>query len=197
MSESSGGPDLAMARDHLVTVQTILERSSRIARPTPYTYIAWSLTSVAYYLGNVGALAAYQTLIFTVAFVLTLIAYALTLIEYVAVRRSHVTTFERQAIFAFAAITTFLWILKLVWYANDLIDGRAYGLLWSSGFAVALCVVGIGPMRPLLYGGLVLAASLLVGGLYPGQLPLILALGNLLGIGGPGVYFLIHRVRNG
>ncbi len=54
-------------------------------------------------------------------------------------------------------------------------------------------LLGIGPMRPLLIGGLVLTASIVIGSLYVSNLALILAIGSFLGIGGPGVYFLIRR----
>ena len=197
MSEPERLPDEATAREHLVTVQSILERTGRISRPTPYTYLIWALTSATYYIGYWHAARAYQSTLFLAANLLLILAYVMTIVEFIGSLRAHTTSTERQALFAFACITTFLWVLKFVWYDNNLIDGRAYALLWSSGFAVSLGVLGVGPMRPLRYGGMVVALSMLVGGRVPNDLSLVLALGNLLGVGGPGIYFLVQRHRNG
>ncbi len=181
------------ADQHLSVVQHILERSGRAQRPTPYTYLIWALASAVAYLGYVPQLAAHEVLLFNLGDLLLLAAYALTAWEFFRLLRDRVTTLDRQALFAFAGVTLFVGVMKIVWYAHGIMIGADYGIAWSMGFALSLILLGIGPMRPLLIGGLALTASIIIGSLYINELALVLAIGSLLGIGGPGLYFLMRR----
>lgn len=181
------------AREQLTLVQSILERAGRTQRPLPVTYMAWGCTSALFNLAYVPSLSAMQDRLLLVAQVMLIAAYALTLWEFVKWRRLRATMLDRQAIVVFAVVTTVLWTLKYIWFSNGLVGGVAFAFMWSLGFAISLIVHGAGPMRPLFVGGWLLLASVYVASFMPHEMALILAVGNLLGVAGPGLYFTVKR----
>jgi hypothetical protein len=186
-------PDAREAAAQLGMVQTILERAGRSQRPTPFTYVSWGLASAAFNLVYVPALAPFQVALYNASEVLTVIAYVLTVVEFVRTRRNRATVMDRQALAVFAGVTTVLWTLKWIWFTNGLVGGVPFAFMWSLGFAFALVVHGIGPLRPLLVGGLIMVAGVFVASILPAHIALVLALGNLFGLAGPGTYFLLRR----
>ena len=185
--------DATAAQEQLDIVQHALRRAGHEPRPAPVTYLAWGVTSFLFNLAYVPALAAQNGAIFFAAEIVMVVAYLLTIYEYAVMRRARTTSVDQQALIVFAVVTTVLWILKLVWYSDGLVGGAAFALMWSLGFAIALIVHGAGPMRPLLAGGLVILAAVFVASLAPATFAVALAVGNLLGLAGPGVYFLLRR----
>lgn len=185
--------DATAAEEQLEIVQLALRRAGHEQRPAPVTYLAWGVTSFLFNLAYVPAVAAHSGAIFFAAEIVMVVAYLLTIYEYAAMRRARTTSLDQQALIVFAVVTTVLWILKLVWYSDGLVGGAAFALMWSLGFSIALLVHGAGPMRPLLYGGLVILAAVFVASLAPTTFAVALAVGNLLGLAGPGAYFLLRR----
>ena len=186
-------PDALEAQAQLGIVDSVLERAGRSQRPTPLTYVSWGLASASFNVVYIPAFEPVQVPLYHLSEVLTVVAYVLTVFEFVRTRRSRATTRDRQALAVFAGITTVLWLLKYIWFAHGLVSGVAFAFMWSLGFAISLIVYGIGPLRPLLVGGLIIVASVFVASLVPSQLALALALGNVLGLAGPGFYFLVRR----
>lgn len=186
-------PDAREAAAQLGLVQTILERAGRSQRPTPLTYVSWGIASAAFNLVYVPAFRAHQVALYEASEVLTVIAYVLTVVEFLRTRRNRATVMDRQALAVFAGVTTVLWTLKWIWFTNGLVGGLAFAFMWSLGFAFALVVHGIGPLRPLLVGGLVMVAGVFVASVFPAHIALVLALANFAGLAGPGIYFLFRR----
>lgn len=181
------------AREHLTLVQSILERAGRTQRPLPATYMAWGCTSALFNLAYVPSLAGLQNNVLLAAEVLMIAAYVLTVWEFIKGRQVRATMLDRQAIVIFAVVTTVLWTLKYIWFGNGLVGGVAFAFMWSLGFAISLIVHGAGPMRPLFVGGWLLLASVYAASFFPHDMALILAVGNLLGVAGPGLYFTVKR----
>lgn len=181
------------AREHLRMVNSILDRAGRSARPFPSTYVAWGLTGTLFNLAYAQSLSAFSTQLAIAGEAMTVIAYILTAVEFVRAQRTRTTLLDRQAILLFAGITTVLWVLKWIWFSNNVVDGVAFSFMWSLGFAIALIIYGAGPMRPLFVGGCILIAGVFAASFMPGWMPLILAIANFAGVAGPGVYFAIKR----
>lgn len=181
------------AREQLGLVRSVLEHAGKRQRPAPFTYIAWGLASAIYYLAYTPSLASNSDTLVTIAELLTVVAYGLTIGEFFRARRERATMLDRQALAVFAGVTTVLWTLKILWSSSNLVDGPAFGIMWTLGFAIALLVHGSGPLRPLLVGGILLVVAVVVGSLAPVHLTLTLAIGNFIGIAGPGLYFLVRR----
>jgi hypothetical protein len=179
---------------HLETTAEILRRADRAASPVPWTYIAWGLVGPAYYAPWFKLFpAADATLAPSLGLLLAGAATALTVVEFARVGRDRVTYLDRQAFATFALVTTLLWSLKALWFGSGLIGGEAYAIVWSLGLAIPLIVLGLGGVRPLLAGGLVLVAAIVAGSFARTYLADILAAGNLLGIAGPGAWYLARR----
>jgi hypothetical protein len=179
--------------EQLDAIESILERAGKQQPATPLTYLAWGIAGGLYNLAYFGAFYHDQVLITKIAVIVTVIAYAMTILEYARLRRLRSTAFQRQAVMIFGGITTIMWLLKILWLSSSLISGAAFALMWSLGFTIALLVLGIGPMRPLAVGGLALLACIILASAFPENLALLLAIGNLLGLCGPGVYFLVRK----
>ncbi len=183
------------ARERLHMIDAILERSGRAQRPLPGTYVAWGLTGALFNAAYVPAFSALSSVFTTSGEICTGIAYLLTALEYTRARRLRQTPMDRQALAVFAGVTTTLWVLKWIWLSNGLVDGVAFSLMWSLGFAIALLVHGSGPMRALSLGGVVLLICVFVASFVPSSMALVLMIGNLLGVAGPGVYFALRSTR--
>ena len=182
------------ASGHLDTAVEILRRADRAASPVPWTYIAWGLVGPAYYAPWFKLFpAADPVLAPSLGLMLAGAATALTIVDFARVGRDRVTYLDRQAFATFALVTTLLWSLKAVWFGTGLVGGAAYALIWSLGLAIPLIVLGLGGVRPLLAGGLVLVAAIVAASFARTYLGDILAVGNLLGIAGPGVWYLVRR----
>jgi len=185
--------DAKEAEEHLNLIDDVLTRSERRFHPAPFAYIAWGLVGTCYYLEYVSALGALVEAIGWAGLGLTVIAIATSVWSYSASIRDRYTMLDRQAFAMFAGVSIVMIALKFVWNQSDLVSGSAYALFWSFGFALPLIMLGVAGQRVLLAGGIVLFAGIFAGSLVPTDLSTILAIANLLGITGPGVYMLLRR----
>ena len=195
MITTNDDPDRDVALEHLTLIERILDRADRGPRPMPFTFIAWGLTSAAFNLAYVPGLPVSPQAVFSGAEVVMVFAYILTFWEFVSARRRRSSDADVQVLVVFAGMTTVLWVLKWIWLEQQLISGLAFSFMWSLGFAIALLVYGTDRVRPLQIGGITLVCSVFAASLMPSNHSILLAVGGLIGIMGPGIYFLRRRTH--
>jgi hypothetical protein len=66
-------------------------------------------------------------------------------------------------------------------------------LFWSTGYSIALLVVGIQSSRPLWVGGLIMLAAGAIASFVPAWFDGILALGWIFGFAGPGLVLALGK----
>lgn len=185
--------DAREAREQLEMVDGILSRGERRGKTAPLAYILWGLTGAAYYAPYVPGLESASVFLVYLGFALSVSAIWATVWTYLVARAGRSTLLDRQALGTFAGVTLLMIVLKFIWNAHGLVGGIAFAYFWSFGFAVPLLLLGLGGNRVLLIGGAALVIGVVVASLFPGTVAITLALANIVGLCGPGIYFHFAR----
>lgn len=177
-------------REQIDIVERGLARAGRLQRAVPLTYILWGLLGTVFnaaYL-PVPWIVAHRDGLFTFGDALTIVAIAATWIEYWITTRDRRTALDGQGLLIFGVVTNVLWIVKGPLLADGAVSGLAYAFTYTLGIAIALVVHGAGPLRPLMYGGVLLLGCVIFAALHPAFASAAFAAGNYCGLVIPGVY---------
>lgn len=182
------------ARQHLTMVDGILRRNERRLHLAPMSYILWGVSNACIYAGYMQQLPSEVSVLFyACGILLSFVALLSSAWSYRVAITDRYTMLDRQAFAAFAGITLFMIVMKPVWNAHALVDGAAYALIWTFGFAVSMVLIGAAGQRILLAGGCILFCGMIAGSISPNSLAISLAIASFLGIAGPGVFFALRR----
>lgn len=175
------------AREHLQWVDSIVRAADTTLHMPPVTLIAWGLFGSivnALHQARVSGLNVPPDQYLHLPMMLVAIGLSVWGAARTPVGRR--TLSDSYAGVVFGVVFVVLMLVNVT-AQHTVIPVRAMALFWAVGFSIALLVMGIQASRPLLWGGLALAAAGVTASLVPGWFDGILALGWAAGFVGPGI----------
>jgi hypothetical protein len=183
-------------------VAGILERVDRTARPSPPLLLTWGLLGAAVDFAYFTYYRIFYSGGHPPAILLQLslpalgLGLAITCATIIAVRRERRTLVDRAIAITFSVAGVCAALPLLLSFPRWVMAGPDYSIIWNLLAACAAASLGLQyRAKPLVLGGLALAATVVIARFDMYNIDVILAIGMLAGLAAPGVYYAMRGVR--